>query len=175
MTLQLQRNIEGLTSAVHHQQAQHEAATESQHRQLHAFNMALLEQAEELAALQVSSIEVAWYKQDSVADIKLAWQGRTWNTHTSSICDRIFELLTSYRYRDDKFSQHAQCWRCHHCHQDACDYTQRPHHGVIITSSIIIAIILSSTQYGPCGEQASSNVVFSMIVVMLRLLTLLSL
>ena len=35
-----------------HQQAQREVATEAQHRQLHAFNMALLEQAEELAALQ---------------------------------------------------------------------------------------------------------------------------
>ncbi len=37
---------------MHQQEAQHQAAAEAQHRQLHAFNLALLEQAEELAALQ---------------------------------------------------------------------------------------------------------------------------
>lgn len=49
---QLQAAVQSLTSAIHHQEADHQAAAEAQHRQLHAFNLALLEQAEELAALQ---------------------------------------------------------------------------------------------------------------------------
>jgi len=49
---QLQGSVEVLTATVQQQQVQHVAAAEAQHRQLHAFNLALLEQAEELAALQ---------------------------------------------------------------------------------------------------------------------------
>lgn len=49
---QLQGSVEALTATVQQQQVQHAAAAEAQHRQLHAFNLALLEQAEELAALQ---------------------------------------------------------------------------------------------------------------------------
>lgn len=49
---QLQAAVQSLTGAIHHQEADHQAAAEAQHRQLHAFNLALLEQAEELAALQ---------------------------------------------------------------------------------------------------------------------------
>ena len=49
---QLQSAVQSLSAVIHQQQAQHQAATEAQHRQLHAFNLALLEQAEELAALQ---------------------------------------------------------------------------------------------------------------------------
>ncbi len=44
--------MEALTATVQQQQVQHATAAEAQHRQLHAFNLALLEQAEELAALQ---------------------------------------------------------------------------------------------------------------------------
>ncbi|DBA88529.1 hypothetical protein WJX79_010666 [Trebouxia sp. C0005] len=49
---QLQSSVEAFTATVQQQQIQHAAAAEAQHRQLHAFNLALLEQAEELAALQ---------------------------------------------------------------------------------------------------------------------------
>ena len=41
-----------LTATLHQQEAHHLSAADAQQRQLHAFNMALLEQAEELAALQ---------------------------------------------------------------------------------------------------------------------------
>ena len=44
--------MDSLTAIVQQQEAQHLTAADAQHRQLHAFNMALLEQAEELAALQ---------------------------------------------------------------------------------------------------------------------------
>ncbi|DBA78675.1 TPA: hypothetical protein ACH3X1_008590 [Trebouxia sp. C0004] len=43
---------EALAATVQQQQVQHATAADAQHRQLHAFDLALLEQAEELAALQ---------------------------------------------------------------------------------------------------------------------------
>lgn len=48
----LKSAVESLTASVQQQELQHLAAADAQQRQLHAFNMALLEQAEELAALQ---------------------------------------------------------------------------------------------------------------------------
>ena len=48
----LKKAVESLTASVQQQETQHLAAADAQQRQLHAFNMALLEQAEELAALQ---------------------------------------------------------------------------------------------------------------------------
>ena len=44
--------MDSLTACVQQQQTQHLSAADAQQRQLHAFNLALLEQAEELAALQ---------------------------------------------------------------------------------------------------------------------------
>lgn len=44
--------MDSLTASVQQQETQHLSAADAQQRQLHAFNMALLEQAEELAALQ---------------------------------------------------------------------------------------------------------------------------
>ena len=48
----LQGAVDSLTAIVQQQQMQHLSAADAQQRQLHAFNLALLEQAEELAALQ---------------------------------------------------------------------------------------------------------------------------
>lgn len=48
----LKSAVESLTASVQQQEVQHLAAADAQQRHLHAFNMALLEQAEELAALQ---------------------------------------------------------------------------------------------------------------------------
>ena len=50
MTLKIA--VESLTASVQRQEAQHLSAADAQQRHLHAFNLALLEQAEELAALQ---------------------------------------------------------------------------------------------------------------------------
>lgn len=44
--------VDSLTATLHQQETHHLSAADAQQRQLHAFNMALLEQAEELAALQ---------------------------------------------------------------------------------------------------------------------------
>lgn len=44
--------MDSLTASVQQQETQHLLAADAQQRQLHAFNLALLEQAEELAALQ---------------------------------------------------------------------------------------------------------------------------
>ena len=48
----IKKDVILLTTTLQQQEAQHQSAAEAQQRQLHAFNMALLEQAEELAALQ---------------------------------------------------------------------------------------------------------------------------
>lgn len=44
--------VDALSATVQQQETQHLSAADAQQRQLHAFNLALLEQAEELAALQ---------------------------------------------------------------------------------------------------------------------------
>ena len=48
----LKSAVDSLTASVQQQETQHLSAADAQQRQLHAFNLALLEQAEELAALQ---------------------------------------------------------------------------------------------------------------------------
>lgn len=48
----LKSSLDSLTASVQQQETQHLSAADAQQRQLHAFNLALLEQGEELAALQ---------------------------------------------------------------------------------------------------------------------------